>query len=175
MKWFRFSPMSLHHPWNKLRRMKHIKLAWVDMPDAEHGKHPIRGATNGYDTVWLDRHLLYEERRCTLEHELEHIERGHAGCQDEKTEADVRRTVARRLIDWNDLVDAVSWSLSVEEAAAELAVTVDVLHDRISYLHPKCKTLLRQSGSTSETSKTKLASDNEVERNQYFNEHQHRL
>jgi hypothetical protein len=51
------------------------------------------GATDG-EHIWMDPRQLQVERRCTLAHELEHIHRGHRGCQDSRMEASVRHAAA---------------------------------------------------------------------------------
>lgn len=45
---------------------------------------------------------LQPERRCTLTHELIHIECGHSGCQPPAVELEVRVEAARRLIPLDD-------------------------------------------------------------------------
>ncbi|WGW12689.1 ImmA/IrrE family metallo-endopeptidase [Saxibacter everestensis] len=108
------------------------------MPDGD-TRH---GCTNGVDTIWLDDRLLYEERRCALQHELIHLERGDVGRQSAHVEAEIRAETARRLIGWNDLVYAMSWGCSMQEVAIELAVTVDVLEDRLDGLRPAVRAML---------------------------------
>lgn len=98
------------------------------MPDSAPGR------TNGVDIIWLDKRLGQVERRCTLTHELIHIEREHVGCQSESVEAEVRAETSRRLISIEDLADALSWSTSPLEVAEDLWVTPVVLADRIACL-----------------------------------------
>lgn len=80
--------------------------------------------------------LLQVERRCTLTHELVHLDMGHDGCQDETTEARVRRATARRLLTASQLVPVAQWTQSIEEAADELWVTPEVLRDFMDSLTP---------------------------------------
>lgn len=110
----------MHHPWRDLRNREHVRLYFEHMPPG------MRGGTNGTD-IWMEKRLLQVERRCTLTHELVHMDLGHEGCQDERTEARVRRATARRLLTVEQLVEVVRWTDIPEEMADELWVTVDVL------------------------------------------------
>jgi hypothetical protein len=68
------------------------------------------GATDG-EHVWLDPRQLQVERRCTLAHELEHIRRGHRGCQGARSEASVRYAAAVYLTpDPSAVADALVWA-----------------------------------------------------------------
>ena len=82
----------------------------------------------------MDKRLDQVERRCTLTHELIHIERQHIGCQPEVIEERVRAEAARRLIPIDALAAALSWSTSPLEVAEELWVTPTVLEDRLASL-----------------------------------------
>lgn len=112
-------------PWGILRRLKHVRLSWVDMPDG------ARGRTNGVDIIWLHRGQQQTERRCALAHELVHVERNHTGCQAAPVELQVCLETARRLIPIEALVSALRWSNCPDELADELWVTPDVLKDRM--------------------------------------------
>ena len=92
------------------------------------------GRTNGIDVIWMDKRLDQVERRCTLTHELIHIERQHTGCQPPAVEDSVRAEAARRLISTEDLANALRWSTAPLEVADELWVTPQVLEDRLSFL-----------------------------------------
>lgn len=87
------------------------------------------GATQG-NTIWLEKRLLQAERRCTIQHEQIHLERGDT-CNDPKSEALVRQATAKRLINLHDLVEAAKWAVVPEEIADELWVTLEVLEDRV--------------------------------------------
>lgn len=100
------------------------------------------GASDGTRHIWLAKGLLQVERRCALAHEMVHLEHGHDGCQDDKTEALVRKQTAERLIDTARLIDAAKWALSQEEMADTLWVTPEVLRDRIRYLSPIERSLI---------------------------------
>lgn len=91
----------------------------------------VSGLTNGTDVIWLDDRLLQVEQRCTLTHEIVHVELGHTTCQPPASERMVRIQTARLLIDERDLVAASSWARDEHELADELHVTPHVLRDRI--------------------------------------------
>ena len=101
----------------------------------------MHAATDG-ETIYMEKRLLQVERRCTLTHELVHVDLGHTEAQDEKSEAKVRRITAKRLIDWDDLVDAFRWAHDQYEAADELWVTPEVFADRLRHLTPIERALL---------------------------------
>ena len=128
--------MSHHHPWRDLRSREHLTVYHEPLPPG------LRGATDGATSIWLERRLLQVERRCTLTHELVHVDLGHDCAQDEKSEAKVRRITAKRLIDWDDLVDAFRWAHDQYEAADELWVTPEVFADRLRHLTPIERALL---------------------------------
>jgi hypothetical protein len=111
-------------------KLAHIRLSWVLMPDR------VPGRTNGVDIIWMDKRLDQVERRCTLTHELIHIERHHIGCQTASVELEVCLETTRRLIPMLALAAALLWSNCPEELADELWVTVDVLKDRLRGLEP---------------------------------------
>lgn len=130
-----------HHPWRDLRSREHITLTWRDLPPG------VRGATNGTSAIWMEPDQLQVERRCTLAHELAHVDLGHTNCDDPKEEQAARRLTAQKLIDWDDLVDVFRWSHTAIEAADELNVIPEVFEDRLRFLHPHEKALLRLIGA----------------------------
>ncbi|WP_234417532.1 ImmA/IrrE family metallo-endopeptidase [Miniimonas sp. S16] len=98
--------------------------------------HGRRGETNGADLIRLHPEQLQVERRCTITHEVVHVERGHrSGCAP-AVERSVRAETARRLISLPALLDALAWTQDWHEAADHLWVTVEVLRDRIDALTP---------------------------------------
>ena len=126
-------PMDLPHPWRELRALAHVVVHYDDL-------RPAWGATDGERRIWLDSSLLQVERRCTLAHELEHIRRGHRGCQDEAEERAVEAAAARYLLpDPHAIADALVWARGdVEAAAEELWVDEPTLRARLDprHLHP---------------------------------------
>lgn len=119
------------HPWRGLRLRERITLAW-------HDGGPMGWARHSTQTVSLRRDLNYAERRCTLEHELLHLERGPVPvgwvAQDEER---VRRETARRMLpDIRVVGEALAWATCEDEAADELGVDRYVLRYRLRHLHP---------------------------------------
>lgn len=119
------------HPWRSLRLRERITLAW-------HESGPMGWSRHSTQTVSLRRDLTYAERRCTLEHELLHLERGPVPvgwvAQDEER---VRRETARRMLpDVRAVGEALAWAHTEHEAADELGVDVYVLRYRLRHLHP---------------------------------------
>ena len=125
------APTRLYHPWRALRdHWSHVELKHTDdLP-------PDRLAeTNGIDEIRMRRRLLQVERRCSLAHELIHLERRDLGECSPAVEAEVTREAARRLIPWDRLLGAVRWARSERELAEELWVTIPILQARTEALH----------------------------------------
>lgn len=123
--------MHLPHPWRRLRELAHVTLVW-------HDDGPMGTATHSTATISLRRGMTWEERRCTVEHELQHLERGPvpAGLSA-KDEERVRRDTALAMIpDIRPVGDAIAWALSEDEAASELGVDVPVLRYRLKHMSP---------------------------------------
>lgn len=143
--------MPLNRPWRKFPAVDHVVVEWVgapaletfDMDEQPDGPRPPE---------LIDKRILFARHRCTLAHELEHLDRGEDSCQDDRAERTVRLAVAGKLIKWDDLVDAVSAGVSTADLADDLAVTDDVLADRIRFLHRHEKMLLTLASRGSSTS-----------------------
>lgn len=120
-----------YHPWRILRTdWAHVAVEHTDeLPPGR------RADTNGIDEIRMRHRLLQVERRCSLTHELIHLERGDTGACSPAVEADVNREAARRLIPWEQILGAVRWARSEEELADELWVTVKILRARAETLH----------------------------------------
>ena len=114
-----------------------MELTWADLPPG------VRGLTDGSSAIWLEVDQLQVERRCALAHELAHIDLGHTTKPTVAEEQAARRFAAQKLITWDALVDVFRWAHNAAEAADELWVTVDVLEDRLRFLHPHERALLR--------------------------------
>lgn len=117
----------MFHPWRRLRKLAHIDLAWRTLP----GK---LGITNGNDLVVLDPRQSQTQRRCTIAHELAHIELGHTGECTPVEEAQARALAARWLIRMEHLLEALAWTENLEELADELWVDLDTLMARLDGL-----------------------------------------
>lgn len=123
--------------------MSYLGGGLVFDPWAEVGKHPevrvyiqrlddgVVGLTDGVNRIWLDDRLTQVERRCTLTHELVHVEQAHASCQPLRVELEVCLEAARRLITVDDLARVMPWSIHLHEMAEELWVTPQTLRDRL--------------------------------------------
>lgn len=118
-----------YHPWRRLRALTDIQVMWWRVPGT-------LGLTNGVDRIVLNPDQSQVERRCTLAHELAHIELGHRGGCVAKHESQARRLAARRLIKVEHLADALLWSQNRHEVAEVLWVDVDTLDTRLAHLHP---------------------------------------
>lgn len=131
-----------YHPWRELRSREHVELTWENLPPG------VRGITDGSSAIWMEPDQLQVERRCTLAHELAHIDLRHTRKTTDQEELAARRYAAQQLIDWDALVDAFRWAHTVEEAADELWVTTEVFADRLRFLHPHEKQLLKLIGAS---------------------------
>lgn len=104
----------MSHPWRELRAMPHVDVVWTDQLPVR-----VRAATDGR-TIWMATGLVQRERRSSLAHELEHIRRGHRGCQPPAVEDAVRACAARRLLpDIVDVADGLVWAQGHLDVAAE--------------------------------------------------------
>lgn len=133
--------MSRWHPWRVLGRMSHVIVEWTDDLPAH-----VLGDTDGVSHIRMAKDQLQVERRCTITHEMVHVERGHSGCCDVKAEARVRREAARRLIPIHALGEAIAFygEHDVEALADELWVDDDTLLTRLAHLHPAERGYLRR-------------------------------
>lgn len=92
------------------------------------------GETNDRDLIRLDKRLLQVERRCTLAHELVHLEAGEGRACTASREREVDRIAAARLISLEALEKAARWARSPAELAEELWVTPSMLEARCETL-----------------------------------------
>jgi hypothetical protein len=118
------SPLHVPHrydPWHDLA---------VNWPEVEVVIEPMAGRLLGllhYPVIALRAGTSAAQRRCTLTHELVHLERGVGDCGpwSGREELLVHREVARRLIPVADLATAVR-ELGGDAVLAELAQALDV-------------------------------------------------
>ena len=128
------------HPWRRLReQFAHVTLTW-------HDGGPLGLTTHSTATISLRRGQSWAARRCTLEHELIHVEAGPVprGLRDKDEEWTRRETARRMLPDIRPIGDAIAWALSEEEAADELGVDLDVLRYRLRHMSMQEKAWLTQ-------------------------------
>lgn len=99
-----------------------------------HLPRSIAGLTDG-TTIWLNPSLTPAGRRCTLAHELVHVERGlPPAYQETREERIVDRLAAHRLTSTEELLEAIIWTQgghSREALAAELNIDLDTLDTRL--------------------------------------------
>lgn len=117
----------MYHPW---RTLPHdVVVEFASLPP------PRRGASRDR-TIVLHNRQKQAGRRCTLEHEKIHIERADMGKCRPELEKDIDREVARRLITFDALIDAMAWSSEIDEVADELFVRPEIAQARIDTLRP---------------------------------------
>lgn len=121
-----------HHPWRVLRGLVDWTLHFAHLPDG------ILGLTDHRRrTITLAHGLTQAERRCTLEHELQHVDRGPVTRGwVEREERVVDELAARRLITLERLADAMVWAYDEHEMAEELWVDVATVRTRLATLRP---------------------------------------
>lgn len=129
----------MHHPWRAFKALSHYTLHWAYLPDG------ILGFTDYTRcAVVLTKDMTQAERRCTIAHEVEHIERGPAHPSHRAwDEREVDKAVARKLIGIRDLGEALAWTSCEHQIADELWVDVATLRARLAHLHPSERHYLR--------------------------------
>lgn len=121
--------MSRHHPWRALRALGDLwELVWThDLPDGELGL-----TSHSERRIYLAHGQDQVERRCTIDHEVEHARRGevpaHLQAREERL---IDEISARRLIPLECLADAMLWSDDEHQIADELWVDTDTLRARM--------------------------------------------
>ena len=120
--------MSFYNPWDHLHAAFPAVRVEFTRLDGRCGE------TNGRDLIRLDKRLLQVERRCTLAHELVHLEAGEGRACSASREREVNRIAAARLISLEALVKAARWARSPVELAEELWVTTSMLEARCETL-----------------------------------------
>lgn len=128
----------MHHPWRALRALERFELRWAHLPIGKLGETDFDA-----ETITLAHGLDQAERRSTIAHELEHIERGWSPCTA-REECAVDREAARKLIEVRALGEALAWAVDEQEAADELWVDVHMLRARLRHLHPAERGYLRR-------------------------------
>lgn len=140
--------MSEHryHPWRALRHLPHITLNWSTTR--------VHGSTDGC-SITLHPLLTQAERRSTLTHELIHLERGPAPPHlTAREEALVEEIAARRLVDLDDLADAIVWhdGHAHDDMADDLWVDRAMLLARIRSLTPDERAYIEDAVARKENS-----------------------
>lgn len=134
--------MTDYSPWGALAQLSDVQLRFQDLPDALGYWDPASR------TIVLDRNQTQAERRCTLAHELEHLERGDENVEHVSPVLAARQEIAactraaRRLIPLDDLIEALLWSQDEQELAEELNVDEDTIRVRLLTLSEAEHTLI---------------------------------
>lgn len=128
---------GMYHPWRHLRSRPDVTLYWHDL---EPGTLAV---TDGRD-IWMSPHPLQAWRRCTIAHELAHIELGHVHGCGARDESEAAQLAARRLIPIAQLADAMLWSTHHAQIADALWVDEDTLEVRLAHLHPSERNYIAQ-------------------------------
>lgn len=120
--------MILPNPWADLTARPQLDLCWGGLPPGQ------LGATDGH-RIWIAKNLTIRERRCTLAHELVHIDLDLVSDVTWASEQRVRDVTARRLLpDIDAVASALAGGVDMATASEELWVTEDVLTDRLTTL-----------------------------------------
>jgi hypothetical protein len=136
-----------YDPWATLRGLPHITLAVTRLPAGEAWWLPEDQA------IVLDDRLGQAERRCALEHELQHAASGDrcihgagpdAGRQHRRRERHTDERAARRLITLDELADALVWCLGPDELAEHLHVDERTVRARVRALSDEEKTYIER-------------------------------
>lgn len=139
--------MSIRYsPWNDLAAREDITFGVTRLPSGQAWWLPDRRA------IVMDDRLTRIERRCALAHELAHADMGDEDCArinsrvDSKQEKRADNTAALRLVELDDLIDALKWSSHLDEVATDLEVTRYYLDIRmhIARVHPAERAYLRR-------------------------------
>lgn len=123
------------HPW---RRLRDLGPAWTlrwrdDLPWDVYGFTDWRTRT-----ITLRGGMTFEERRCTIAHEVEHVLRGQfSRCDEVREESMIDRRCARLLLPtMQEIADALVWHHGdYERAAEDLWVDSWTLEVRLGSLH----------------------------------------
>ena len=89
--------------------------------------------------IWLCKRLRQVHRRCTLTHELIHLERGPLPADPAlaaREERIVDELASRRLIELPHLADGLRWTRDLTELADTLWVDTPTLQTRLATLDP---------------------------------------
>lgn len=118
---------SVFHPWHRLRSLSNIDLSWRRTPGR-------LGETDGAQVIRLHPDQLQVQRRCTLAHELAHVELGHTDGASPAQERAARMLAARWLVDLDQLLAALRWADDLATVADECWVDEETLMARLDGL-----------------------------------------
>lgn len=122
--------MDTYDPWRALASYGNVDVVDAELPPTRRGL--IEFATG---RITLRPELLDVEKRCTLAHELVHLERGPVLVRQTRREERVVASIAAtRLVPLTDLREALRWTTDRHELAEELHVDVRTIDVRLSNL-----------------------------------------
>jgi Zn-dependent peptidase ImmA (M78 family) len=122
--------MSRYDPWEALGQLDQVRLERADLPSGQRGRIHFSSCT-----ITLGRQLLDVEQRCTLAHELVHLERGPVIRRlVRREERAVSAIAARRLVPMSALRTAIRSGCPGDELAEELGVDVRTVQVRLRTL-----------------------------------------
>lgn len=121
--------LVMYHPWRAMRDLPGWTVEFRPIPGPTWG---LTDATRGVITI--DSGLTQAQRRCTLEHERQHVIAGHDGPQDARTERAIELAAARMLIDLDDLARELRWAPDEHQLADAIWVDLRTLRTRLAAL-----------------------------------------
>ena len=132
--------MQTYDPWHALTDFDRARVVFDDLPPRRRGEVDF-----GTQTITLERRLDPTTQRCTLAHELVHLERGPVimWCVPREERA-VAAIAARRLVSIEALAEAMRWSQDERAVAEELSVDVRTVRARLRCLDDAERALLRE-------------------------------
>ena len=131
--------MTTYDPWLALADFDRASVVFDDLPPRQRGEVDF-----GTRTITLARRLDPTTQRCTLAHELVHLERGPVVmCHAPREERTVAAIAARRLVPIEALAEALRWSPDERTLAEELCVDVRTVRVRLQSLSDSERSFLR--------------------------------
>jgi hypothetical protein len=132
--------MTAYDPWRALDDFQHVRVVFDELPPRRRGQIDF-----GTQTITLHARLDPTSQRCTLAHELVHLERGPVlRCRAPREERAVAAIAARRLVSIEALAEAMRWSQDERALADELAVDLRTVRVRLRYLDDVERDYLRE-------------------------------
>jgi hypothetical protein len=134
------APMKTYDPWHALDDFDRARVVFDDLPPRRRGQVDF-----GTQTITLQACLDPTTQRCTLAHELVHLERGPVlmWCAPREERA-VAAIAARRLVSIEALAEAMRWSQDERTLADELGVDVRTVRVRLRSLDEGERDILRR-------------------------------
>jgi hypothetical protein len=131
--------MATYDPWHALAEFDRARVVFDDLPPRRRGEVDF-----DTQTITLHRRLDPTTQRCTLAHELVHLERGPVVlCHTPREERAVAAIAARRLVPLDELAEALRWSRDERAVADELSVDVRTVRVRLRSLTASEQAFLR--------------------------------